>query len=274
MLSVVVTGAGSGIGAASVVRFDRDGWRVFAGVHDPADVQVLDGQTSDQVTVLPLDITSASSIEDFAARVEPELGSDGLHAIVDNAGKGIAGPLETLPIENLREQLEVNVIGQVAVTQRFLPLLRRAERPRIVLVGSVGGLVAVGFAGPYHASKYALEAIADAWRQELAPDGVQVALVEPGPLATPIWSKAARSLDALPDNEHYRDRVGALRERLEKMGKHSAGPDQAVELIVHAVTADRAHTRYAGGVAATVVPKVRRLLPDRVFDRLSHHLTT
>jgi NAD(P)-dependent dehydrogenase (short-subunit alcohol dehydrogenase family) len=274
MLNVVVTGAGSGIGAATVVRLDRSGWRVFAGVHDPEDLQVLDRETSERVTVAPLDVTSADSIEHFVGQVDLALGSDGLHALVDNAGKAFAGPLETLPIGNLREQLEVNVIGQVAVTQRFLPLLRRADKPRVVLVGSVGGLVAVGFAGAYHASKYAMEAIADAWRQELGPDGVQVALVEPGPLATPIWSKAAHSLESLPKSERYQDRVEALREHLLKMGKQSPGPDQAVELIMRALTAARPRTRYAGGVAATVVPKVRRLVPDRLFDRMAQRLAT
>ena len=178
-----------------------------------------------------------------------------------------------LPIESLREQFEVNVVGQVAVTQQFLPMLRRTDGARVVLVGSVGGLVAVGFAGAYHASKYALEAIGDAWRQELAPDGVQVVIVEPGPLSTPIWSKAAKSLDALPDNDRYRERVDALRGRLERMGKESSGPGQAVELIVHALSAARPHTRYAGGVAASVVPKVRRLVPDRLFDRIAQRLT-
>lgn len=273
MRSVVITGAGSGIGAATAVRLDRDGWRVFAGVHDPADVGVLDRDTSDRVTVAPLDVTSADSITNFAGEVDLALGSGGLDAVVDNAGKAFAGPLETLPIEELREQFEVNVIGQVAVTQRFLPLLRRAERPRVVLVGSVGGLVAVGFAGAYHASKYAMEAIADAWRQELAPDGVDVVLVEPGPLATPIWSKAAHSLDALPKSDRYQDRVDAIRDRLQHMAKKSPGPDQAVHQIVHALTAARPHTRYSGGVTATVVPKVRRLVPDRLFDRVAHHLT-
>jgi NAD(P)-dependent dehydrogenase (short-subunit alcohol dehydrogenase family) len=271
--TVVITGAGSGIGAATVVRLDKADWRVFAGVHDTHDAEILDRQTSERVTVAPLDVTSPESIKEFAGLVDLELGSAGLHGLVDNAGKGVAGPLETLPIESLREQFEVNVVGQVAVTQRFLPMLRRAEKPRIVFVGSVGGLVAVGFAGAYHASKYAMEAIADAWRQELAPDGVEVALVEPGPLATPIWSKAARGLDALPDNERYRDRIEAFRDRLLKMGKQNPGPEQAVELILHALTAARPHTRYSGGITTTVLPKVRRLVPDRLFDRVARHMT-
>jgi NAD(P)-dependent dehydrogenase (short-subunit alcohol dehydrogenase family) len=246
---------------------------VFAGVHDPQDAEVLDRQTSDRVTVGIVDVTKAESITDFAGMVTLELGDEGLYALVDNAAKGVAGPLETLPVESLREQFEVNVVGQVAVTQRFLPLLRRSKGSRVILVGSVGGLVAVGFAGAYHASKYALEAIADAWRQELAPEGVQVVIVEPGPVSTPIWSKAAKSLDALPANERYRDQVDALRERLQRMGKDSSGPGQAVDLIMQALTASRPRTRYAGGVATIVVPKVRRLVPDRLFDRIAHRLT-
>jgi NAD(P)-dependent dehydrogenase (short-subunit alcohol dehydrogenase family) len=180
MRTVVITGAGSGIGAATTVRLDEEGWRVFACVHDEHGGEVLDRQTSERVTVLPVDVTKASSIKAAAAEVDLALGSDGLQALVDNAGIAVAGPLETLPIESLRHQLEVNVIGQVAVTQQFLPMLRRATRARVVFVGSIGGRIATGFAGAYHASKYAMEAVADAWRQELLPDGIDVVIVEPG----------------------------------------------------------------------------------------------
>ncbi|TWD82464.1 NADP-dependent 3-hydroxy acid dehydrogenase YdfG [Kribbella amoyensis] len=277
MPSVVITGAGSGIGAAAVVRLDRAGWRVFAGVHQRHDAEILDRQTSERVTVELLDVTDGGSIEELAAKVGDGLGPDGLTALVNNAGEGVAGPLETLPIEQLRHQLEVNVVGQVAVTQQFLPLLRRDRSEngsRVVFVGSMGGLVAVQFAGPYHASKYAIEAIGDAWRQELAPDRIQVAIVEPGPIATPIWSKAAHRLDSLPVNERYERRVAALREQLLRMGKESSGAAEAVDLIEHAVSARRPHTRYTAGLAATFVPKVRRLLPDRLFDVLARHATT
>jgi NAD(P)-dependent dehydrogenase (short-subunit alcohol dehydrogenase family) len=274
MRTVVITGAGSGIGAATTVRLDRCGWRVFAGVHSRHEGEVLDRQTSDHVTVHQLDVSSPDLIKAFAGEVDLALGGDGLDALVDNAGKGFLGPLETLPIESLREQFEVNVIGQVAVTQQFLPMLRRSEGSRLVFVGSVGGRVAAGFAGAYYASKHALEAIADAWRQELTPEGIHVVIVEPGPLATPIWSKAAKTLDSLPPNDLYRDRLDALRRRVERRGKDSAGPAEAVELIVRAVTASRPHTRYANGLAATVLPAVRQLIPDRVFDRLALRITT
>lgn len=274
MRTVVMTGAGSGIGAAATIRLDRDGWRVFAGVHDPHDGEVLDRQTSDRVTIHPLDVSNADSIKEFAAAVDLALGGAGLNALVDNAGKAVLGPLETLPIENLRDQLEVNVVGQVAVTQVFLPMLRRTTKARIVFVGSVGGRVATGFGGAYNASKYALEAIADAWRQELLPDAIDVVIVEPGPLATPIWSKAARTLDALPPSFRYDVRLDELRARVERRGKDSAGPDAGVELILRALTGSHPRTRYANGVIATVLPTVRRLLPDRLFDRVALRTTT
>ena len=274
MRTVVITGAGSGIGAATTVRLDEEGWRVFACVHEPGDGAVLERQTSDRVTVLSLDVTKASSIKAAAARVDLALGGEGLHALIDNAGVAVAGPLETLPIENLRDQLEVNVVGQVATTQQFLPMLRRTAGSRVVFVGSIGGRIATGFAGPYHASKYAMEAIADAWRQELLPDGIAVVIVEPGPLATPIWSKAAKTLDSLPPSAVYDERLSTLRDVLRRRGKDSPSPQEAVDLIMHAVSADRPHTRYANGLTATVLPKVRRMIPDRLFDRLAARVTT
>jgi NAD(P)-dependent dehydrogenase (short-subunit alcohol dehydrogenase family) len=274
MRSVVITGAGSGIGAAATVRLDREGWRIFACVHQQDDAQVLDRQTSDQVTVFTLDVTKAASIKNVAAEVDLALGDAGLDALVDNAGVAVAGPLETLSLKSLRHQLDVNVVGQVAVTQEFLPLLRRTEGSRVVLVGSIGGRMATAFAGAYHASKYAMEAIADAWRQELYPEGIQVVIIEPGPLATPIWSKAAKTLDSLPSRAVYDERLKNLREVLKRRGKDSPSPEEAVDLIVRAVSADRPRTRYANGLTATVLPKVRRLIPDRVFDRVAAHATT
>ncbi len=175
MKTVVVTGASSGIGLACCVRLTKAGWRVFGGVRTDEDAAALRERGLD---ALQLDVTDARQIAAAADVVGPTL--DGL---VDNAGIAIAAPLELVPLDELRHQLEVNVVGQVAVTQAFLPALRRA-RGRVVLMGSIGGRSALPFLGPYAASKHALEAIADSLRVELRPWGIAVAIVEPASIAT------------------------------------------------------------------------------------------
>jgi NAD(P)-dependent dehydrogenase (short-subunit alcohol dehydrogenase family) len=273
MSAVLLTGAGSGIGAATALRLDQLGLRVFAAVHDPADGEILAKQTSDGLSVHQVDVTDADSVRALIGEVDSALGEEGLGAVVNIAGEGIAGPLELLPIDSLRHQLDVNVVGTVAVTQLALPLLRRGTPGRVIFVGSMGGLVSVQLAGAYHASKYAVEAIADAWRQELAPDGITVSLVEPGPIATPLWAKAIQTLDRLPANDRYAERIDAFRESLRHASKHGASPQKVAEQIEHAVTSDRPKTRYPIGAAAVVVPKIRRLIPDRLFDRAAQRVT-
>ncbi len=273
MTSVLLTGAGSGIGAATALRLDRAGIRVFAAVHDPADGEILAQQASPGLSVHTVDVTDSASVEHLADAVAAELDGDALTAVVNVAGEGIAGPLELLPIDSLRHQLDVNVVGSVAVTQSVLPLLRRGRGGRVVFVGSMGGLVAVQLAGAYHASKYAIEAIGDAWRQELAPDGISVSIVEPGPIATPLWAKAGQTLDRLPASKRYAERVDAFRESLRSASKNGASSAKVAAAIEHAVTAPKPRTRYPVGVAAVVIPKVRRLVPDRLFDKAAQRVT-
>lgn len=274
MTAVLLTGAGSGIGAATALRLDRAGIRVFAAVHDAADGEILARGASPALSVHTVDVTNRASVEALAEAVSSQLGADPLTAVVNVAGEGIAGPLELLPVESLRHQLDVNVVGPVSVTQCVLPLLRRGRGGRVVFVGSMGGLVAVQFAGAYHASKYAIEAIGDAWRQELAPDGISVSIVEPGPVATPLWAKAVETLDRLPDSKRYAERIDAVRETLRKASKNSPNADKVAEVIQHAVVAEKPRTRYPVGVAAMVVPKIRRLVPDRLFDKAAQQATT
>jgi NAD(P)-dependent dehydrogenase (short-subunit alcohol dehydrogenase family) len=180
MRNVLVTGASSGIGEATVTHLAGLGMRVFAAVRHPADGEEVRALAQGAGSVVPvvLDVRDEATIARGLDEVREAVGGEGLTGLVNNAGEGIPGPLEMIDLAQLREQLEVNVVGQVAVTQAALPLLRQA-RGRIVFVGSIGGKVAVQFAGPYHASKYAIEAIGDCLRQELAPDGIAVAIVEP-----------------------------------------------------------------------------------------------
>ena len=212
MKRILITGASSGIGAATALHLDRSGMEVFAAVRTPGDGPLA--SASGRLQEIALDVTDADSIAAAMAAVFEQVGGDGLDGLVNNAGIGVPGPLEVVDVDELREQLEVNVIGQVAVTQAALPLLRRADG-RIVFVGSVGGRLAAQFAGPYHASKFAVEAIADVWRQELEPEELAVILVEPSAISTPIWDKAIERLDALisgsdPRLARYRDRLWRL----------------------------------------------------------------
>ena len=188
MKSVLVTGASSGIGLASAVRLARAGWRVHGGVRTEAAASLL---REHGIEPVQLDVTDAAQIGAAAEAVGREL-----HGLVDNAGIAIAAPLELVPLDELRRQLEVNVVGQVAVLQAVLPALRRA-RGRVVLMGSIGGRSALPFLGPYAASKHALEAFADVLRVELAPWGIGVSIVEPASVKTAIWTKGAEHADDL-----------------------------------------------------------------------------
>jgi NAD(P)-dependent dehydrogenase (short-subunit alcohol dehydrogenase family) len=223
MRSALVTGASSGIGAACAARLVGSGWRVFAGVRREGDAP----EGTDEIL---LDITDADQIAQAAQRIAE------LDALVNNAGIAIAIPLEFIPIDELRRQLEINVIGQVAVTQAFLAHLRRS-RGRIVFVGSIAGRSALPFLGAYAASKHALEALADTWRVELRPFGIEVSLVEPGTIRTPIWTKSAALADSLANGappelgELYGERVAAFGRVAAERGAKGA----SVEAVVDAV---------------------------------------
>ena len=188
--SVVITGASTGIGEACALHLDQLGWRVFAGVRKDSDGEALQRKASPRLMPVRIDVTDAASIAGAREIVARELGDRGLDGLVNNAGVVVAGPLEFVPMDDLRRQLEINVIGQIAVTQAFLSFVRTA-RGRIVNIGSVSGKMATPFVGPYAASKFAMEALTDALRCELRPWGIQVSIVEPGSIATPIWEKDA-----------------------------------------------------------------------------------
>ena len=189
--AVVITGASSGVGRACTAALDRRGWRVFAAVRRDEDARRLGEGASPRWTPLRLDVTDAAQIDAAVQRVNEELGERGLAGLVNNAGIAVFGPLEFVHLDEMRRQLEVNVTGQVAVIQRFLPLLR-AAKGRIVNVGSITGRVALPYFGPYTLTKFALEAISDVLRIELRKWGIRVSLVEPGSVDTPMWAKASR----------------------------------------------------------------------------------
>jgi NAD(P)-dependent dehydrogenase (short-subunit alcohol dehydrogenase family) len=258
--SVLVTGASSGIGAATGERLARNGWQVFAGVR-------AEGAAPAGTTELLLDVTDGDAIARAAEAVGERL--DGL---VDNAGIALAAPLEYLPLDELRRQLEVNVVGQLAVIQALMPAIRTA-RGRIVLVGSIAGTSALPFLGPYAISKFGLEALADSLRVELAPDGIHVSIVRPGTIATPIWTKPQQIADTLPPEaiERYGLRLRAMRSFAAARAAKAAPVESVADAIEHALTDEHPRVRYRVGRDAHLRAAVESL-PDRVRDRIVSRL--
>ena len=300
----LITGASTGIGRATALRLTKAGWTVLAGVRDTAAGERLladagaqgtsagarpsaggapgAGQSPDgSLLPLTLDVTDAEQIADAAARVEGRTSQDGdpprggLDALVNNAGIGVGGPLEMIALEDLRRQLEVNVLGQIAVTQAMLPALRRA-RGRIVFVSSIGGRVAMAFTAPYAASKHAVEAIGDALRVELHSSNVQVALIEPGSVATPIWDKGRAQAERVSVPPELQKEYGHVPDAMDKVLKDTQRrgipPEQVAQTIERALTARRMKARYVVGRDAKGMLLVRRLLPDLVFDRVARRV--
>jgi len=266
--SVLVTGASTGIGRATAELLHERGFRVFAGVRKESDAESL---RAAGILPLILDVTNEKHIA-AAARAIIEDGG-GLFGLVNNAGIASAAPLEFVPVDELRHQLEVNVVGQVAVTQAVLPLLR-AVKGRIVNVTSIGGLIAGQMLGPYNASKFALEAVTHVLRQELGPWGIEVIAIEPGVISTPIWSTSAASADRMlaPRLAEVTALYGAQIEAAQKMAangtKHGIPPLEVAKAIEKALTATRPKTRYPVGTDAKIGAALLARLPDRMRDRL------
>ncbi len=270
--AVLVTGASTGIGEACALHLAALGFQVLAGVRQAADGERLAADGGGAVRPVTLEVTDAQSIAAAAEAVATMTGGR-LAGLVNNAGIANAGPLELIPIDELRRVLEVNVVGQVAVTQAMLPMLR-AARGRVVNVGSIGGRVAVPLLGPYAASKFALEAITDALRREVAAQGIKVSIIEPGGVRTPIWGKAQADADRLegdlpPEAERlYGGLMRAIRAESERIAVEGLPPRAVAEVVAEALTAERPRARYPVGRDARGRSIAARVLPDRVLDRL------
>ncbi|MGN6275313.1 MAG: SDR family oxidoreductase [Solirubrobacterales bacterium] len=271
MRSVLVTGASTGIGRAAALRLDASGWKVFAGVRKEADAEALRADGSERLTPLFLDVTEPGQIAAAAKRVERE-SEGGLDGLVNNAGVAIPGPLETVPLEDFRRQLEVNLVAYVAVTQALLHSIRTAEG-RVVFVSSIGGRIAFPFGGPYHASKFGTEAIGDVFRQELRPWGLRVAIVEPGSIDTPIWERGQRKATEIEAKAPKTDLLyGAAIEKFRKVIQDTAArgipPEKVAKAIAHALESSRPRSRYLIGLDAKVQARLKPLIPTPVFDRI------
>jgi NAD(P)-dependent dehydrogenase (short-subunit alcohol dehydrogenase family) len=262
MPSVLVTGAGRGIGRATALRLARTGWSVFAGVRREQDGATLEGS----ITPVILDIADRAQV----AALDGAL-PDRLDAVVNNAGIVVAGPIEGLDPDELRRQFDVNVVGQAAVTQAVLPRLRRS-RGRIVFVSSISGRISTPMTGAYNASKFALEGMADALRMELAPWGIRVALVEPAQTDTDVWQTAEDELEASVAKlspEHralYARHIEGYRRSIPRAQKTAAPAGGVAEVIEKALTDSRPRARYVVGRPARVQAFLARLTPTPVLD--------
>jgi len=271
--AVVITGASSGIGAACARHLDQLGFTVWAGVRRKADGDALARAASPRLRVVMLDVTDPMSIAEAGRAIVEETAGSGLAALVNNAGISVAGPLELLPLAEVRTQFEVNVIGALAVTQVLLPSLRLA-RGRIVNISSIAGVAATPFLGAYCGSKFALEAMSDALRLELAPWGIAVSLVEPGAIQSQIWQRATMSAtrtlgEVAPELlALYAQPLGRMQEVIAGAAARAIPADAVAHVVARALTVSRPRTRYLVGTDARFRALLKRILPDRAQDRL------
>jgi len=268
--SVLVTGAGSGIGFAMAKLLSENGWRVFAGVLEGEREYVV-AQLGNAVEPIVLDITDAAAIAVAAEHIGAVVGDAGLHGLINNAGIVRGGPLEFIPMQEIRLQFEVNFFGHIAVTQAFLPLIRKA-RGRIVFTSSINGVLSPPMQGPYSASKYAIEATADALRAELRPWGIEVILVEPGAIATPIWDVSMRAHEPIVANappeqiKLYGDVFGKMNKLIVDRKRVSVPPVRVAQAALHGLNARRPKTRYRVSADAHIQYYLSRYTPDRLRD--------
>lgn len=275
--AILITGASTGIGAACAELADAAGYRVFAGVRKKEDGDQLRQRCSERLEPIRLDVTETASIAAATELLHPCLEEQGLQALVNNAGIVVSGPMEGVPMDRFRRQMEVNLFGAVAVTQSMLPLVRRGQG-RIVQMSSISGRLTPPYAGCYAASKYALEAVSDALRLELKPWGIEVILIEPGSIATPIWEKIDRDAQQLDDDfpphvaELYAGIMSRFRRASAKIGAQGIPPENVARVVLRSLRAKKPKPRYLVGRDAKAGAFFNRILPARAMDWLKTKL--
>jgi NAD(P)-dependent dehydrogenase (short-subunit alcohol dehydrogenase family) len=270
MKAVVITGVSRGIGKVTAEYLAQRGYYVFAGVRKETDGQQV---KSDRIHPLMLDILDKNSIAESAKAVEAVVGKNGLSALINNAGLAIPLPVETIALDDLYYQLNINVVAQIAVTQAFLPLIRKAKG-RIVNVNSIFARIVAPLSGPYSASKFALEALTDALRLELYDEGIKVISIQPGAVATDFAANAKlhmeRSKGSHEGLERYEQWIAAEQKRQEQSVRHQQGiaPEKVAATMYHALKLRNPKTRYLVGQDARIIAFLRHLLLDQVVDHI------
>lgn len=271
--SVVITGVSSGIGRDAAHHLAGRGLRVFGTVRRPDDATKLAADLGEGFVPIVLDVTDEDSVRAGAATVAAELGGRRLRGLVNNAGIAVAGPLAHVPIADIRQQLEVNVIGLLAVTQAFLPLLGtdpegHGEPGRIVNISSISGTVTYPFLAPYAASKHAVESISDGLRRELTIHGIDVVVIQPGTIRTAIWDKADETDLAPYGATPYAEALAEVKTEAVSAGRRGPGTEAVCEAIHTALTIERPRTRYPLHDGGRLTRLLLRHAPDRRLDRL------
>lgn len=272
--AVVVTGASTGIGRATALLLDKKGYRVFAGVRKQADAESLSEEASDRLTPITIDVTEERSIASAKQKVERAVGDDGLVGLVNNAGIGTGGPVESMDLNDLRQALEVNLVGQVAVTQAFLPQVREAKGT-IVFIASIGGRIASPFMSPYNTSKFGVEALGESLRHELKPWDIDVVVIEPGSIDTPIWEKGAETIDEQTSKlsptakRLYGRQLDRMEEVLKETASRGIPPEKVAKAVHTAISSDNPRHRYLVGTDAKIAARLKGSLPDRTFSKLA-----
>ncbi len=275
--TVVVTGTSSGIGRATVLLLARNGFRVFAGVRKREHGDALQKEFGEMVIPLIFDVTNEAAISAAANEVEGAIDGRGLDGLVNVAGVGTTSPLEFMRMTELRIVYEINVFGQMAVTQAFLPLLR-AARGRIVNVSSIGAHIAIPFGGALCSSKAAFGLLSDSLRMELAPFGVTVCTIEPGAINTPAVEKTLGDVEGVIRNmppagaTRYGDMLRIFTKRAYEREKAGSSPDVVAEAIRDALTAKKPKIRYVVGKDARQMTMMPRILSDRMLDGIRKKL--
>lgn len=274
MKAVVVTGASTGIGEACVNILVKKDYLVFAAVRKETDATKIAAQHGAAIVPLIFDVTDTDAIAEAAKIVEARLAGDALAGLVNNAGIAVPGPLLHLPIEDFRRQIEVNLTGQLRVIQAFAPLLgagagRKGPPGRIVNMSSVAGRFAAPFMGAYNASKFGLEGLSDALRRELMVYGVDVILIEPGMIATPIWDKAEQSEFEGLGGTVYEAAGRRMLKWLVAQGREAPGPEVVARAVLRALTEARPPVRIPVVSNYFADYALRSLLPARLVDWLT-----
>jgi NAD(P)-dependent dehydrogenase (short-subunit alcohol dehydrogenase family) len=275
---IVVTGTSSGIGRATALHLAAAGYHVYAGVRKPTDAPSPPAASSGEITPLPLDVTDPAQIRAAAATVAGHTGTAGLNGLVNNAGIGVFGPLELIPVDEVRRLLEVNVTGQLAVTQALLPLLRQA-RGRIIIIGSIGARFTPPFVGALAASKSALATMGEALRQELAPWDIRVVVMEPASVRTEAVDKLQHDAQQLLDQTTptgralYQDAFRRLVATFAAQHEHGSPPEVVAEAVAHALTTPQPRAHYLVGKNSHRMAFLAAALPTPVLDALRRRQT-